>query len=82
MRISRPCYDKYHRCPGWAGGGMKYAKVERCAGGYVQVDYERPLWKWRIHRCNKCGVYVLPFMVGHFAPTWHIRVWWLRVGGK
>lgn len=36
-RLSRPCYDKAHRCPGWAGGGMKSAKVTRCKGGYVRT---------------------------------------------
>lgn len=44
MRISRPCYDKPHRCPGWAGGGVRSAKVDRCKGdgGYVRT---RPRWK-------------------------------------
>lgn len=37
IRISRPCYDKPHRCPGWAGGGCLGAKEDRCTGdgGYV-----------------------------------------------
>lgn len=64
MRISRPCYDKFHRCPGWAGGGERYAKVQRCEGGHLPDScYEGRLWKWRINRCETCGVYVLPYLV-------------------
>ena len=37
MRISRPCYDKPYRCPGWAGGGMRYAKVDRCSNGRTDI---------------------------------------------
>lgn len=37
MRLSRTCYDKSHRCPGWAGGGMHYAKTDRCIDGRVEV---------------------------------------------
>ena len=54
MRISRPCYDKRHRCPGWAGGGMLFAKVTRCNGGYITYGQSR---------CNKCDVVVLPSFV-------------------
>ena len=38
-RISRPCYDKPHRCPGWAGGGAKYPKgyESRCDNGSIHV---------------------------------------------
>ena len=35
MRFSRPCYDKPHRCPGWAGGGTRSARVDRCENGSV-----------------------------------------------
>ena len=41
-RLSRPCYDKAHRCPGWAGGGMKYAKTTRCADGRIEVAVVEP----------------------------------------
>lgn len=34
-KLSRPCYDKPHRCPGWAGGAFKYAKVDHCPDGYI-----------------------------------------------
>lgn len=63
MRISRPCYDKMHRCPGWIGGGDLYAKTKRCDYGRIKVDYEAKFWKWRTHRCDKCDVLVLPYMV-------------------
>lgn len=71
MRISRPCYDKYHRCPGWAGGGMRYAETNKCPNlGYVAVDYDERLWRWRLHRCNKCGVLVLPTNIRYIDPTY------------
>lgn len=43
INISRPCYDKPHRCPGWAGGGCLSARESRCTekGGYVET---RPRW--------------------------------------
>lgn len=77
VRLSRPCYDKYHRCPGQVGGGMKYAKRQRCKGGRIVVDYERPLWRWRFHRCDTCGVIVLPYHSHWLDPTdWNWRVRW------
>lgn len=71
LRISRPCYDKYHRCPGWAGGGTKWARVQKCYTGYIDVDYSRRAWKWRTHRCASCGVIVLPYVV-----RWLDLGWW------
>ena len=72
MRISRPCYDKYHRCPGWNGGGTRSARTQRCDGGYLGAAYERRAWKWRLYRCPKCGVRVLPWMIRYL--DW--RYWW------
>lgn len=63
MRISRPCYDKYHRCPGWAGGGWKYGKKDLCKNGSIQVDYENKFWRFTFNTCNKCDVIVLPYIV-------------------
>lgn len=73
-RLSRPCYDKYHRCPGWAGGGLKYPRVERCHRGYiareaVQADTWSP---WRLYGCTSCNVLVLPFYVRWVDPTWWV----------
>jgi hypothetical protein len=75
VRISRPCYDKMHRCPGWAGGGMLSAKVVRCDGGYIYRRergdiYVGRWWRFRINRCPTCGVYVLPFAVRWLDPRW------------
>jgi hypothetical protein len=70
VRISRPCYDKFHRCPGWAGGGGRYAKVQRCDSGRVQVDYDAPLWKWRMWPCGTCPVVVLPYVIRWAEPRW------------
>lgn len=62
MRLSRPCYDKMHRCPGWAGGGWRYAKRYRCRDGYVGYGhlYEGFGWRLRFNRCDTCNVLVLP----------------------
>lgn len=80
MRLSRPCYDKYHRCPGWAGGGNHFPKTDKhkCDGyvnwSWVPDDSEdgghRPkLFKWRFNKCNKCDVIVLPYMIRKVDPT-------------
>ena len=70
MRISRPCYDKPHRCPGQKGGGPKYAKVLLCDGGIVH--YPRSMW-W-FGRCELCRVLVLPpKMLRWIAPS---EIWW------
>ena len=87
MRISRPCYDKMHRCPGWAGGGMRYARVGRCEGGRLRGArdgslYERRFWRLRFNRCDSCDVLVLPWAVRFVDPS-QIRYWpfWLKQWG-
>jgi hypothetical protein len=75
FRISRPCYDKPHRCPGWAGGGVRYARFRRCDSGYISHltgDEHRMqrLWQWRVYRCPKCRVWVLPYMTRWLDPGW------------
>jgi hypothetical protein len=88
VRISRPCYDKMHRCPGWAGGGIRYGKTDHCPnGGYITYyttapdsDQVKRLWKWRLNQCPKCGVIVLPYVTRYLDPgwwwCWTIRSWW------
>lgn len=71
MRISRPCYNKFHRCPGWAGGGTHSAKVTRCEGGYLAGCYQKAGWKWRLNRCGTCRIIVLPYMT-----RWLDAGWW------
>lgn len=74
FRISRPCYDKFHRCPGWAGGGTRYARVRRCDNGHISYHNEERLyhlWKWRLYRCPKCRVIVLPYVT-----RWADWRWW------
>lgn len=86
MRLSRPCYDKPHRCPGWAGGGTRYAKANRCTcGGSMPGFYDRRAWRWRPYRNAACGVLVLPYVVRwldlRYWPwkiqdvRWKIRDW-------
>ena len=80
-KYSRPCYDKYHRCPGWAGGGWKYGKHKLCHGdgsGRVNVDYEDRWWRWKTHRCRQCDVVVLPYMIRYTSP----RQWWYSIERK
>lgn len=78
--ISRPCYDKPRRCPGWAGGGWKGAKHLYCRerdgySGYVNIDFNSRWWKWKTHKCTGCGVIVLPTMIRW--TDW--RSWWYEV---
>jgi len=89
VRLSRPCYDKMHRCPGWAGGGNRHARVQRCDNGRLRgsIDgslYERRLWRWRFNRCTVCDVLVLPCAVRYVDPSnwWlEIRLWLMRHDG-
>lgn len=75
MRISRPCYDKMHRCPGWAGGGMQYALEYHCNNGHLydpkrENIYEGFWWQWRFNRCDSCDVLVLPYVVRFLDWRW------------
>lgn len=72
IRLSRGCYDKFHRCPGRAGGGSKYAKVQRCADGRIQVGYDDKWWAWKFWPCDECNVVVWPYHLRKLSP------WWLK----
>jgi hypothetical protein len=67
FRLSRPCYDKPHRCPGWAGGGNRFpsekgeAKYGRCENGSIRTRMPRGgepgddypgIRKWHFGRCT------------------------------
>lgn len=92
MRISRPCYDKYNRCPGWAGGGWKHPKKDsrypHCDDGSIKVDYEDRFWMWKFWKCNKCDVVVLPwvtkFLMSPRAVKYRlenkVQIWWTLRG--
>lgn len=71
MRISRPDYDKYRRCPGWVGGGFRFAKVDRCNNGFLDIDYDKPYWKWLVYRCSICRAVVLPYYIRWVDPSWY-----------
>jgi hypothetical protein len=84
VRVSRCCYDKMHRCPGWAGPGLRYPKVDRCVDGRLRRDgvmddiYTGFWWRWRFNRCDTCDLVVLPYGVRYVDPTWwryRIRAW-------
>jgi hypothetical protein len=68
MPFSRACYDKPHRCPGRAGGGWRYAAVQRCERGYLRQPYRRRYWLGA--RCSGCGLYVLPLVTSWLDLTW------------
>lgn len=72
-RIARPCYDKPHRCPGLRGPGTRYNKPGKnwCPGGFVYGGQYERLRNWRVHRCEACGTYVLPYVV-----RWLDWRWW------
>lgn len=77
MRISRPCYDKCHRCPGWIGGGLKFAKVDRCDNGKITFPFNKSftfLGKYcrvtGFGHCNRCDVLVLPYSIRLLDPTY------------
>lgn len=77
-RLSRLCYDKGHRCPGWAGGGMRSAKEMRCAGGRISAlgyaDGEpdsHPLnHPWRFGHCHRCDVVTWPSVTRWLDWRW------------
>lgn len=81
MRLSRPCYDKPHHCPGWAGGGMRYSKVDRCglvpAAGVVMVRGDRNrgpgMEPWRFGRCDTCRTITWPYITRWLDPTWTVE---------
>jgi len=78
-RLSRPCYDKYYRCPGRNGGGLKYPTVHRCDTGRLRDMYGKRLWKWRFNGCTECAVIVWPYMIRCVDPTnwgWREIKWW------
>ena len=77
MRLSRPCYDKCHRCPGWIGGGNKFAKVDRCNGGRINFSFDKSFFflgkYFRVTgfgHCNRCDVLVLPYSIRLLDPTY------------
>lgn len=69
-RLSRGCYDKFHRCPGWNGGGPKYAKVKRCDDGRIEVDYDNRWWAWKFWPCDTCNVLVWPYHTRKLSLPW------------
>lgn len=83
MRLSRHCYDKPRRCPGWAGGGFSYAEVQTCDNGSIQLldDHTGSLFitrikrNWSFHRCDTCDVVCWPIVVRWLDYRWW--QWWL-----
>lgn len=79
MRISRPCYDKFWRCPGWAGAGWTFPQRDTCANGSGAevINWDR-LPYWQMWRCPDCGMRVLPAVIRNIDPS-H---WWFMMKGK
>ena len=67
-------HDKYRRCPGWAGGGNRHARTERCDGGmldvYTAAGTVKPGVRWRFLRCHRCGTVVFPSAIRYIDPTY------------
>lgn len=78
LRFRRHCYDKPHRCPGWAGGGWKYPKTMVCDGGSLtfQMYPRRKAWSLRSYRCTRCGTRTIPYVTRWADPTWYRLYWW------
>lgn len=66
-RLSRLCYDKAHRCPGWAGGGGRSAQRDRCENGRIEVRL--PITPERVLEALEGGINAHPaahpFRFGH-----------------
>ncbi len=90
-KLSRPCYDKPHRCPGWAGGGWTYPPTARCVGGYITYGMSREEFaalgelRWRryprpfaLGQCTQCDVIVLPSWTRKLSLLWWRRVLWCK----
>lgn len=94
VRIARPCYDKFWRCPGWAGPGWKRNKqdgnwCENGGGSYGAIDWDER-WKllgrelyaprWRSWRCPECSTLVLPSQIRYIDPRhWRYAIpWWIK----
>lgn len=90
MRLSRPCYDKPHRCPGWAGGGVHfpstrgYAKYGSCDNGSIRTRLRRGdesgdnypgSRRWSFGRCTKCDVVTWPVVIRWVDPGWWNWKW-------
>lgn len=71
ISIRRACYDKPHRCPGWAGGGFRYPKDGKtiCANGYFPYTDSR-FDGWKLRRCTTCGTVRLPIHLKWLDPSW------------
>jgi hypothetical protein len=75
MRLSRPCYDKITRCPGWNGGGPKFARRQRCDNGHIltydpATDLPLRGWLWRFLHCDTCDVVTWPYMTRYLSVPW------------
>lgn len=91
MRLSRPCYDKPHRCPGWAGGGWKSGNDKHpCNSGSIRTRKPDPDYagefiypstaKWRPGYCVGSRHTGAP-PCGVVTIPWGLRYldprWWL-----
>jgi len=80
MRLSRTCYDRPHRCPGWAGGGWKTARTDRCDNGSIRTknDGYPGEHRWRFGHCTECNTVTWPVVTRWLDPGWLRWVWWER----
>lgn len=78
MNIRRACYDKPHRCPGWAGGGFHYPKEGKsiCDSGFIPYSESR-FDAWLFKKCSRCGTVRLPIVTKWLDPSW-LKFWVVR----
>ncbi|RBO85154.1 hypothetical protein DFR74_1152 [Nocardia puris] len=84
-KISRPCYDKWWRCPGWNGGGPHFARRVLCTEkgtGFITFGMDKATYHalpvgtrypplFALGRCDGCDVIVLPRWVRRLSvPQW------------
>jgi len=78
VSFRRHCYDKPHRCPGWAGGGWSHPREGKsiCPSGSLSAqiwrDDNRFRW-WKSYQCELCGTRTIPRVTRWLDPTW---LWW------
>lgn len=74
--ISRPNYDKPHRCPAWSGPAFKDTDVYTCEGGSIRIPGLTGSEAYpgetttRFGRCTTCPIITLPYATRWVDPSW------------
>jgi len=82
MKISRPDFNKPKRCPTWAGPGWGRKRIKRSGNceALININYEDKLWRYKLQKCDSCGVIVLPFNLRYLDwYTWYLKAIYFRI---